>query len=205
MDLKQFVDLLDASEDPVATATDSFARLRGVERELGNVVAATDERRHLSRVQACRVPNVEPMVWPLISRAGHYDVVLNAYDPVRFERLRLNGYISPHRHTFSFASVVLNGGFAHFTFDNDGELEKPSLRPQSQEYIARHGQLLLNWRDYHCVLAPRPLTATLMVRSTPVAQNPFLGDEDYCISQLSSDRAMLLDALSQATAPATTG
>ncbi len=203
MTLREFIELLDDSADPVQVASATFGDLAGVANELGELVDAADMARQLGRAQAIRVPDVEPMVWPLVSRPGHYDIVLNAYDPDRFERLRADGYITPHRHHFSFASTVLNGGLAHFLFDNDGELDDPSLRPRSQEFVGRAGQLLLDPADYHCVLAPRRLTATLMVRGAPVHANPFLGDGSYCMTQFAADRAMLLDALATARSAGT--
>lgn len=198
MNLREFIAVLDDSADPVQVASARFAELTGVEDDLGELVEAADRTRQLSKAQAIRVPDVEPMVWPLLNSPGHYDIVLNAYDPDRFERLRAAGHITPHRHHFAFASTVLNGGLAHFLFDNDGELDNPSLRPRSQEFVGRSGQLLLDPADYHCVLSPKRLTATLMVRGAPVHDNPFLGDDSYCMSQFVADRAMLLDALAKA-------
>lgn len=197
MRFDELIAALDASDDPVADAHRILPDLLGSEQDLIDMVLAADADQ-LDRVRRVRVKNVEPMVWPLFKRPGHYDVVLNVYDPVRFEVLREQGFITAHRHHFSFASVVLHGGLVHFVYDNTDELDQPQLEPRTQEFVARGGRLLLDWSDYHLVLGPLPLTVTCMVRSAPLFANPFVGDDDYTDSQLAADTSMLLDGLAAA-------
>lgn len=197
MRFSELVGHLDDSRDPVGTAHRLLPELLGTEQDLIDLVEAADAAQ-LEKVRRVRVKDVEPMVWPVLKRPDHYDIVLNVYDPVRFEDLRQRGFITPHRHHFSFASVVLHGGLVHFVYDNLGELDEPRLQPRTQEVVTRGGRLLLDWRDYHVVVSPRPLTVTCMVRSAPVFPNPFVGDDDYSAARLAADTAMLVDGLTAA-------
>ncbi|MFE6554973.1 hypothetical protein ACFVHS_42335 [Streptomyces sp. NPDC057746] len=195
MDWTAFVAALDDAADPVSLADTLFRELTQVELDLAQAVADAEEATQLRAVHRIRVPDTEPMAWPVLSRPDRYDIVLNLYDRHRFERMLKAGSISPHRHHFSFASVVLHGGFAHFVYANDGEVDEPILRPHLNEFVGRGGQLLLHWATYHCVLSPRPETVSLMVRSAPVAENPFTGDDTYTLEHLRSDRERLVEAL----------
>lgn len=195
MDLTGFVAALDEAADPVHLADTLFRELTGIKAELAQVVAEAEEIAQLSAVRAIRVPDTEPTAWPILIRPGQHDIVLNIYDRDEFDRMQKAGSITPHRHHFSFASVVLRGGFAHFVYDNDGGVDEPVLQPRLSEFVGRGGQLLLHWSTYHCVVSPRPETVSLMVRGAPVAKNPFAGDENYTADQLRRDRERLIDAL----------
>lgn len=199
MSFDALVRALDEDPDPATVRPEVLRSALADTDELARIVATAEPEQQLDEVRGLRVPEVEPTVWPLLRRPGRYDVMLNIYNPERFELLRCAGSITPHRHHFSFASVVLGGGLAHFVFDNDGELDEPRLRPRSQEHVGPAGRLELRWDEYHCVLAPRPGTVTLMVRGAPVSSNPFLGDPDYDRAQFEADRTLLLDALAAGT------
>ena len=201
MRFAELVGFLDAQADPVGRAHELLPRLLGSEAELAALVRAAGAGQ-LERTRRVRVKDVEPTVWPLLSRPGHYDVVLNVYDPARCDQLWRAGSITPHRHHFSFASVVLGGGLVHFTYDNLSRPDEPVLRPRAHESLTRGDRLRLDWRDYHLVLSPRPRTVTCMIRGAPVFTNPFLDDDGYTADRLAADQAALLTALSAAARPA---
>jgi hypothetical protein len=124
-------------------------------------------------------------------------IVLNYYDRATFDAQFAAGVITPHYHHFSFSSRLLAGAFYHITYRNDGELDAPSLEPDSQTWLRAGDVLELPFDRYHCVLAPADGTVSLMVRGKARFRNRHIGDPTFAPEHAAMERTRLIGALAR--------
>ncbi len=107
-------------------------------------------------------------IWPLYQSPAGFSVVINEYkDPLHMG----DGYAKTiHDHRYSFASVVLRGGYTHcrstLTFANHGELA--GVVDAQPDSVSEGGITLVGHQSFHRLTAIMDHTVTLLVKSPPV-------------------------------------
>lgn len=167
---------------------------------LADYLESIPTERLCSLVNSCHVLNVQPRVFLIYSDPlDRFQVTINYFERIAFNRLLLEGKVTPHNHVRSFSTVIMLGGYTHWLYKNvEGECEV-NLRLAAKAKCEVGSIYSLPAEKYHVVLAPEDSTLTLNVRGRRELEAPALEPgEAYDATAIMHWRRKILECLSQA-------
>lgn len=112
------------------------------------------------------VPGVEPLNLYVAGDPDEGSLWLGHFDRPRFDECFAQGRITAHVHRWPFATRILLGGYTQWTYENRGTEERPDLQLARRSLHAPGSVYAIEHDVYHCVLAPKPDTLTLVLRGS---------------------------------------